>query len=297
MVVNVIKAAGCMIVCLSSLALASSVPVPESDQQVSDFSLAGYGDGGRKTWDLAGKSADMSGDMVKLQDIAGTMYREQDQINVTADKGNFDRKEGSVHLEDNVVVSSSAGATLTTDSLDWDRKNNTVSTPDQVNIERENMMARAIGALGDTALKQVTLQKDVQVDITPVEKDRPRGDINRTKVTITCDGPMEIDYDKSIAIFQNNVKVDRQDMQVYSDRLEVYFLNKEAQGKQGKDSQVLSSDIEKIVSKGNVKIVRGENVSYSEEAVYNTSDRKITLLGQPRIVIYSTEGKGAPFGN
>jgi hypothetical protein len=51
------------------------------------------------------------------------------------------------------------------------------------------------------------------------------------------------------------------------------------------------------VAEGNVKIVRGENVSYSEEAVYTAADRKITLLGRPKLIIYSTEGMNASFGN
>ena len=34
-------------------------PQIDSDQQISDFSLAGYGEKGKKTWDLSGKSADI----------------------------------------------------------------------------------------------------------------------------------------------------------------------------------------------------------------------------------------------
>jgi len=36
----------------------------ESDQQISDFSLSGYGDKGKKSWDISGKSADIFTEVV-----------------------------------------------------------------------------------------------------------------------------------------------------------------------------------------------------------------------------------------
>jgi lipopolysaccharide assembly outer membrane protein LptD (OstA) len=59
----------------------------------------------------------------------------------------------------------------------------------------------------------------------------------------------------------------------------------------------MGSKIEKIVARGNVKITRGENVSYSDEATYTALDKKITLSGSPKLIIYSTEEMSASFGN
>ena len=277
---------------------------PESDQQIGDFNLAGYGEHGKKTWDISGKTADIFADTVKLQQIVGNMYGATETIKLTAKKGDFDKKEGLVHLQDDVVITTATGGRLTTNSLDWDRKRNYVKTDEQVNIERQNMTTQAIGADGKTDLKQVTLEKDVQVNITPVDGNKPTGDINRTKITITCDGPLEIDYDKNVAVFLNNVKVDRQDSQIYSDRMEVYFTpgksgaEKSAPGPADVTGGAMSSNIDKIVSTGNVKIVRGENVSYSDEALYTATDRKIKLIGKPKLIMYSTEDmKNASPGN
>jgi LPS export ABC transporter protein LptC len=282
----------------------AGAPEAQSDQQIGDFSLSGFGERGKKTWDLSGKSADIFADTVKLQQIVGTMYGAQETIKLTAKRGDFDKKEGLVHLEDDVVITTASGARMTTDSLDWDRKHNLVKTTDQVNIERDNMVSQAIGASGKTDLKQVTLEKDVQVDITPANQNKPKGDINRTKITITCDGPLEIDYDKNIATFLNNVKVDREDSQIYSDRMDVYFSQgkadqaKSASEASGASGGVMSSNIEKIVSIGNVRIVRGENISYSDQAIYTAADRKITLVGKPRLIMFSTEEmQNAPTGN
>jgi len=282
---------------------AQNSPPQESDQQISDFSLTGFGERGKKTWDLAGKSADIFTDVVKLKDITGNMYGATENIKLTAKKGDFDKKEGKVHLEENVIITTSSGAKLTTNSLDWDRKNNIVKTLDVVNIERQNMTTQAKGALGHTDLKQVTLQKDVPVNITPQEKDKTAKDeVNKGRIVITCDGPLDIDYEKNTATFNNNVKVDRQDSQIYSDTMDVYFSSNKDKSQKNKNQQdkgfgVTASSIDKIVAKGNVKVVRGENTSYSDEAVYTASDRKISLSGRPKLIIYSAEDMNASFRN
>lgn len=270
-----------------------------SDQQISDFSISGFGEKGKKSWELSGKSADIFTSVIKLNDIVGKLYGEKEDIKLTADKGDFDKAEGKVHLEQNVVVTTSSGARLVTASLDWDRKNQVVSTRDRVNIERQNMVAVASGATGHPNLNKVTLEKDVTVNINPAEKDKKGAEANKT--VITCDGPLEIDYEKNVAVFNRNVKVDRPDMQMYSDVMYVYFVasgNKESAPSAQEAGPMSGSSIDKIVSRGNVRIVRGENVSYSDEATYTAADKKIMLSGKPRLVIYSTEDlKSASPGN
>lgn len=267
-----------------STAAAKAEETKDSDQQINDFSLSGFGEKGKKSWDISGKSADIFDNNVKLNDVTGNLYQEKDQVKLTADKGDFDKVEGSVHLEDNVVITTSTGAKLTTDSLDWDRKKQIVTTEAAVNIEKETMVTTAVGAVAEPNLNKVTLQKDVKVDLNPPAK---------TKTTITCDGPMTVDYDKNIATFNNNVKVDRGDDQIYSDTMDVYF----SRGDETADSDMMGGKIEKIIARGNVKIARGENVSYSEVAVYSSLDKKITLLGKPQLVIYSTEDMDASAGD
>ena len=92
---------------------------------------------------------------------------------------------------------------------------------------------------------------------------------------ITCTGPLEIDYEKEIAVFHNNVKVDQKDHGVmHADRMDAYF--------DFKNKKIL-----RIISQGNVKIVKDENTSYSDEALYSAEDGKLTLSGNPRLVINS----------
>lgn len=288
------------IFCLYSSLFAVETKMDESDQQINDFSLAGYGEKGAKTWDISGKTADIYTDLIKLKDITGNLYGEKEKVKLTADKGDFNKSQDTVHLEKDVVVTTSSGATLTTDSLDWDRKNNIVNTKDMVNIEKDNLHSTSQGATGNPGLKKVELKKEVKLEITPDEaKDKKRSS-NSEKIIVTCDGPLQIDYEKNTAVLNNNVKVDRQDLQIYSDIMDIYFnKNTDTRSKDTQENNpgLLNNKIDKIIARGNVKIVRGENISYSDEAVYNAMDKKITLSGKPKLVIYSTEGMNASFGN
>jgi LPS export ABC transporter protein LptC len=278
---------------LTTIVFAQEQNSTEAEQQINDFSLAGYGEKGKKSWDLSGKSADIFTDVIKLKDLTGNLYGKEEDIKLTAKKGHFNKTDGKVHLEENVVITSSGGTKLTTDSLDWDRKNQLVTSPDIVNIQRENMIAVALGAKGEPGLKNIVLEKDVKVNINPVNSAQ-----GKEKIIITCDGPLEIDYEKNIATFNNNVKVERIDSTIYSDKMDVYFsqkpVNKDAKEvrdvDQTKESpELMATKIEKIIARGNVKIVRGENISYSQEAIYTAADKKITLTGRPKLIIYSTE--------
>ena len=69
----------------------------EVEQQINDFSLSGYGEKGKKTWDIAGKSANIFTDVVKLNEITGNMYGEKENIKLTADRGEFNKAQNKVH--------------------------------------------------------------------------------------------------------------------------------------------------------------------------------------------------------
>ncbi|MFH1441220.1 MAG: LPS export ABC transporter periplasmic protein LptC [Candidatus Omnitrophota bacterium] len=268
----------------------------DADQQINDFSLCGYGEKGKKTWDISGKTADIFTDIIKLNQVKGNLYGEKEDIKLAALEGDFNKKESKMHLEKDVVITTSSGARLTTDSLDWDKRNNIITTADPVNIDRDNMITKAIGAVGQPGLNKVELKKDVKVEILPQEDKKAQKGFNNNKVVITCDGPLLIDYEKNLATFNNNVKVDREDSQIYSDTMDIFF-NKSTAEQDNSSPSLLNSKINKIIARDNVKIVRGENISYSDEAVYDASNRKIILSGKPKLVIYSSEDMNAPSGN
>ncbi|MBL7069890.1 MAG: LPS export ABC transporter periplasmic protein LptC [Candidatus Omnitrophica bacterium] len=265
----------------------------DSDQQIGDFSLAGYGERGKKTWDLSGKTADIFENTVKLKDLTGNLYGKEEDVKLTAKEGDFDRSNGRIHVEKDVVITTSSGAKLTTDSLDWDRSNSVVSTDDVVNITRQNLFTRGRGARGEMALNKMNLEEEVLVEFTPEIEGAAAGDSSEAKkIVITCDGPLEIDYQKNVAIFNNNVKVDREDSQIYSEIMELYFSSKdtkEAPEDATGDPMIMGNQIDKIIARHNVKTVRGDNITYSEEAVYSVGENKVILSGRPKLLIYSTD--------
>jgi len=265
----------------------------DSDQQIGDFSLSGYGEKGKKSWDLSGKSADIFNEVVKLKEVVGNHYADQDSINLTADNGDFNKSSGVVHLENNVVITTSSGAKLTTDSLDWDRKQQIVSTLDKISLQRADMNLTGEGAKGQTALKQVELEKNVRLDMEPLDKQKGK----KNRIIVICDGPLEVDYEKNIAVFNNNVKVETSDLTMYSDKMQVYFTAKQTGVSKEQGAAVMSSSIDRIVALGNVRILRGENTSYSQEAVYTAVDKRIVLTGRPHIEIFQTGDMNAAFGN
>ncbi|MFA6218059.1 MAG: LPS export ABC transporter periplasmic protein LptC [Candidatus Omnitrophota bacterium] len=278
--------------------LASETKAPQQgDQQIMDFSLSGFGEKGKKNWDLSGKSADIVTDDVKMKDVVGNLYGEAENIRLTADKGSYNKSDGNVELQENVLISTSTGAKMTTDSLNWDRKNQLVTTKAPVNIERDNIIASALGAIGQPNLNRVSLKKDVQVEINQSVRspEVPQKAAVKNKIMVTCDGSLEIDYQRNIATFSDNVKVETADGSIYSDVMEVYFIKSENQEepkavKADLPAGAMTSQVDIIKAYGNVTIVRGDNISNSDEAVYSASDNKITLSGKPKLVIYS-EGR------
>jgi LPS export ABC transporter protein LptC len=262
----------------------------EPQQQIKDFSISGFGEKGKKDWNLVGKSADITNDeIIKLDSIEGNFFTENDEIRLTADKGDFDKLKDTVHLEDNVIVTTASGTRMTTDSLNWDRKAQLLETRDIVNIERSNMTATSVGATGRPDLNRVNLEKDVvvKIDNTAAEKK----DDALKEIVITCDGPLEVDNQNNMATFKNNVLVDMQDSSIKSDIMDVYFSkSKEAVPQApGAGAGLMGSQIDRIVARGNVRIIRGENISYSEEAVYSAATRKISLSGKPKLVLYTSK--------
>ena len=248
----------------------------QQPQQFEGFNLAGYGEGGVKTWDVKGDTADIVGNLVKLSNIVANAYG-KDKMNLTADYGTVDKQSGTMHLEKDVVVTTDTGAKLTTDSLDWERSKDLVRTDDPVTITREGVVATGTGATGHPNLKDAQLNKDVTVNMKTEEKDAA-GVITGRVVTITCDGPMEMEYMNSRATFNDNVVAIDGERKITADKMEVFF-----------DSG--QKKIQEIICTGHVAVLHGENSSYSDKAVYKAAEGKLVLSGRPKLILY-TDDKG-----
>lgn len=238
------------------------------EQKISTFSLEGYAQGGKKRWEVEGESADVLEEVVKLDNVAAKTYGKEGEINLKSEKGEYDKKEGKVHLEDNVVVITSDGTKMTTERLTWDAQKEEVTTDKEVVIEKDNLTAQGKGALAFTEIKKVRLNEAVKVEIKP-------------KTMITCSGPLDLDYEKNISIFYDDVVVEDERGRIFADKMEVHFLPQ-------------TKKIDQIFAYGNVRIMHAENTAYADEAVYDSVYGKVTLKGNPRLVIYPESKDNKP---
>ena len=233
-----------------------------AQQKLLTFSLSGT-EKGEKKWDLEGESADLlSSELIELSNIKGKTYNKENVITLTADSGTFDRNSNDVKLKSNVVAVTDDGATLTTDKLNWNAQKEEVWTEDIVNIDRDNVKVKGTGIIGHPSLEQVKFEQDVTIDIAP-------------STIITCDGALEIDYKQSVAYLNDNVEVTDERGKLKADKARVYF-----------DTE--KKEIKKVIAEGNVSIQRGENITYSQKAIYYAKEAKVVLQGRPKFIIYSS---------
>lgn len=259
-----------LLCCVLSLDVSAEAKEEPSEKMLG-FELNNFDESNKKTWDLSGATLEMFGEVIQLTQVNANVYGDEDTMNVVADTGTYNRKEGKVHLEDNVVMTSETGAKVMTDTLDWFQNEQLVTTEDKVNLYRGAMEAEGVGAVGRPDLQQLRLKKDVKVDINQQDENNVM-----RKITITCDGPLDIDYIKGEIVFNNNVEAVDIDRQLFADKMTGYL-----------DSE--TKEMIKVVCEGNVKIVRGKSVSYSERAVYNAESQQISLSGRPKLIIYQQE--------
>ena len=243
-----------------------------SGQEFEGFDLVGYGEGGEKSWDLKGDTAKIEGNEVKITNVDANAYGEED-MNVVAEKGVIDKESGRMRLEKDVVITTETGAKMLTDSLDWEREKDLIATEDEVVLIRDNMKATGQGMTAQPGLKTAQLNENVKV-----EYDRTFEDPLAGMITITCDGPMEVDYKGQTAVFRENVVAIDKDRKLIADKMTLYF---DAEKKQMKE----------VVCEGNVLIVQGENSSFSDKAIYKAQEQKILLSGRPKLLMYVNEEK------
>ncbi len=235
-------------------------------QQIVAFSLSGYNPDGSKKWDLQGQAAEIMGEMVKLSRVVAVAYGKEVNVTLTGDEGTLDKSNNDMTLEHHVVATTTDGARLTTDRLNWHAQSQQVTTDAQVLVERENLEIAGTAAIAEPEFKRVAVQEDVTMRIKP-------------STLITCSGPLEVDYANNIAVFNENVIVTDERGQIFADRMDVWFEPK-------------SSAIKKVLAMGHVVIVRGENRTYSEQAEYYADQNKVVLSGAPRLEIFSKDDIG-----
>jgi len=261
------------VVCVAVfLALTSLVIAQEGAQQFEGFNLEGFTDGGERAWNVTGDTADVQGTTISITNVDANKFGEQ-EMNLKARRGIVDKATGNIHLNKDVVITAKTGEQLKTDSLDWQKEEDLVSTEDTVVLTGEGMEATGKGLTASPGLRKAQLNEDVSVTMNTEPKKK-----EGRKVTITSDGPMEIDQANNLAVFKDNVVAVQEGQTLKSDKMEIYF-----------DPD--SKKVKQILCIGDVEIQQGENVTYSQKAVFRPEDQKLILTGRPKLIM-ETEGSG-----
>lgn len=169
--------------------------------------------------------------------------------------------ENRIKLNNIVARSYGEGseATITGDDGVYDRLNNNVKLENNVKAVIENTE---------------NFSKDfMSLPLTPPESngtgaDKPK----KTKTVITCDGNAVFDYQNNKAYFNRNVKVLSDDANIDADKITVNL-------------DMATKKVKEIVAEGNVKITRGENITYSDSATFIEEDKSVILSGRPRLIL------------
>ncbi len=255
----------------------SSESAADSDQQMSGFTLNGYQADGTKQWELKGVGANIDGDIVTIHHPDAIGYDLVRTAYLTASAAAIQQKTHHVRMEHNVTIHTSDGLWFAAPVLYWIPDENHVATDTPVRMETDHMLLLGRGMDGLTQLKHLTIHRDVELILNPSDHEVMGAPINHVK--ITCDGPLTFDYDKNIATFEHNVHVVDPNGELCSHTLVAYL-------------DATSHTIRYPEATGKVRIVQHQNTAYSERAVYEPGIGKITLVGQPSLMVYPSEDGG-----
>lgn len=234
-------------------------------QNIDKFILVGNKKDGSKKWEVKGKEAIfVSETLIELKNINAKAYG-SNNVTIVADSGSVDHATNNIHLEKNVIATTDDGIRLSTDYADYSGKTEAINTEAPVLIEGKGVKTTGIGMQAVPSLEFARIKKAVVANVEP-------------KTLITCDGPLDIEYKKNAAVFYNNVHVTDTQGELFADRVDALY-------------DPNTKKIIQVFAVGKVKIIQGENITYCEEATYNTQDGKVIFRGQPKLVITPEEGK------
>ena len=248
-----------------------------SSQQLQGFNLNGYNNQGDKTWDVNGTKADISDSNIQITNVDANFYGKQN-ANLTADHGTIDKTNGNVHLQDNVVITSEdRGTKMTTNALDWDRNHDLVTTKDPVKIVDEQGVVTGQGMAAHPNLKKAKINKNVKATMHT----QAQGDPDDQIITVTSDGPMQMNQAMMYAVFNIHViSVDKSTgRELHCDKMEMWFNQ-------------ATKKIKTAICTGHAEAIQGPNVSFADKMVYDGTDQVLTMIGRPKVVFDATSSKG-----
>ncbi len=130
----------------------STTPEPPPEEPLVDPSRKMTYDGntlsgeqnGKKLWDLTAEhmEVDMNTNDTELENLVGHFYQEDGtSVELRAERGVYQKKKNEIHTEGSVVVTTTDGAKLTSDRLDWAEKEGMLTAEGKAKIEKDDLLA------------------------------------------------------------------------------------------------------------------------------------------------------------
>lgn len=246
------------------------------DQEMDTFTLNSYRADDTRKWQLEGQGASVEGKVISVAKPNGIGFDQTRSARMTAGVAMINQDTRDIRLEYEATIHTSDGLWFTSPILYWIPDAHRFETDNPVRIETDRLLLRGRGSHGDTALKQAVILRDIELVFSPEEGPSPLTGAPATgprHVTITCDGPLDFDYEHDIATFHHNVRVQDPSGDLYSDLL-IAYLDPATRG------------IRYAEATGRVRIVQQQNTATSTKAVYDPRLGKVTLIGRPSLLVY-----------
>ncbi|MDE1921397.1 MAG: LPS export ABC transporter periplasmic protein LptC [Candidatus Omnitrophica bacterium] len=264
--------------CAAVVRADESTETSSPTQQLQGFNLDGYNNNGQKTWNVNGSKADITDSNIQITNVDANFYGKQ-QANLKADHGTINKTSGDIHLRDHVVITSdNRGTQMTTDALDYNRNKDLVTTPDPVKIVDPQGVVTGQGLVAHPNLRKARIKSHVKAVVHA-----PKSDGEGQVITITSDGPMQMNQAAMYAVFTTNVVAVEASTgrELHCDKMEIWFNQ-------------ATKKIKKAICTGHVKVIQGPNVSYADKMIYDGDTQVLTMIGRPKIVFDtgSTKGNG-----
>lgn len=123
--------------------------------------------GDKKAWELRAKSGQhfRQDDYTTLQDLTVTFYAGEGRIvTLRGDEGSMKgRKE--IEVRGDVVITSSDGYRVTTDSLRYEEEKQQISTDDPIILEGKGLQVKGVGVVVDLTTQKLRILRKVQTVI------------------------------------------------------------------------------------------------------------------------------------
>jgi LPS export ABC transporter protein LptC len=143
----------------------------EQDAKTADLSLEEIHyvetKGDKKEWELMAKSGQhfRQEDYTTLQDLTVTFYADKGRIiTLKGDEGSMKgRKE--IEVRGNVVITSSDGYRVTTNSLRYEEEKQRIFTEDPLTLEGKGLQVKGVGVVVDLTTQKLFILRKVQTVI------------------------------------------------------------------------------------------------------------------------------------